>query len=113
MQDKVLLKLCLLWALVGIFLLILIANFTQPPEIKAIQMEDNLDKIVLVKGIVTQITPRDTVTFIDVKDSTGEIKVVLFDKLNSVNQKECIQVRGRVELYKGELEIIADEIIKC
>ena len=110
MQDKVLLKLSLLWALVGLFLLLLIANFTQPPEIKAIQLEDNLDKIVLVEGEVMNIIPRDTVTFIDLQDSSGKIRVVLFDKLNSINQGDKIQVRGRVELYKGELEVIADEI---
>jgi len=94
-----------------IFILLIIAEYSEPAKINILNSADNLGRTVMVEGEILSFTSKPTVTFIEIVDKTGEILVVSFSKLK---RPPCstIRVAGKVELYKGELEIIADEI-KC
>lgn len=116
MRDRTLLKIALVWSLIGIFLLIIIALFTKPAIVQVSDLEQNLGKTVVVSGVIDRAVYKEKVAFIDLEDKSGMITVVIFDKVeNKVFKNNLIQVKGKVQLYKGELEIIADEIIciKC
>lgn len=111
MKDKTLLKFSLVWSIVGIILLLFIAEYSEPSKINIIDSEDNLGKTVKINGKVLSFVSKPTVTFIEIEDYSGKIVVVSFDKLE---RPKCsnLEVSGKVKLYKGNLEIIADSI-KC
>ena len=111
-----LLKIALVWTLVGIFILISVAIFAEPPELKINELEQHLGKNVIVFGVVESASYKEKVSFIDLADETGKISVVIFEQLEKrVFDDDVIAVRGKVAEYKGELEIIAEELacIRC
>jgi len=111
MKDRKLLVISLAWSLIGIFLLMLVAIFTEPQETLIANLEENLGKTVIVNGDVTKATYKENVAFIDIKDKTGKVSVVLFEKpAYQVVSGDAISVKGKVQIYKDELEIVADEI---
>jgi RecJ-like exonuclease len=110
------LKISILVSIVGVVSLFLIsAIFTEEvtdiSELKIGQMER-------ISGMVTSVyVSRDSHVFLNVADKTGEISVVAFknsniDEAYDLEVGEEISVSGRVEEYKGDLEIIAKEISK-
>ncbi|UCD03717.1 MAG: OB-fold nucleic acid binding domain-containing protein [Candidatus Woesearchaeota archaeon] len=111
MKDSILFKGAFIWSIIGICILLLIAEYSEPAKINIISSDENLGKVVTIDGEILSFSSKPTVTFIEVRDKTGEILVVSFSRLK---RPPCsaIQVTGKVEVYKGELEIIADEI-KC
>ena len=112
MKDSTLIKLSLAWSLIGIFVLILIASFAKPDVIKIKELEANIGKTVAVQGEVIKADYKDKVSFIDLKDETGKTTVVLFENpKNKVEKMDVIAVKGKVQVYKGDLELIAEEII--
>ena len=116
MKDNTFLKLALGWALIGIFLLMLTAVYTEPETVSVIDLENYLGKTVVVKGVVGNTNYKEKVSFIELEDDSGLINVVAFDDLpKKVYKKDEVAVKGEVKLYKGELEIIVREIycIKC
>ena len=93
MRDKTFIKLALAWSVVGIFLLILVANFTAPPEVNIIDLERNIGKNIVVKGVVDRTSYKEKVSFIDLQDNTGKITVVVFEDLpNKVYKNDKIRV---------------------
>lgn len=116
MKDKALIKVALAWSLIGIAVLLFIAEFHEVDSIKIIELGDHMGKIVYVQGNVTKATYTETVTIFDIKDRTGDITVVAFDKMNeTIHKGDEIRIFGKVDTYKNELEVIADKIecIRC
>ena len=112
MKDATLLKIALSWSLIGIFCLLFFAESFEPSSIKIKDAEKNLGKTVMIVGDVTDYTAKDKVTFVNIKDDTGELLVVSFEKIKKIPINTRIEVTGKIATYKGALEIIADEI-KC
>lgn len=69
-------------------------------------------KVLAVKGTAANVTNSGNHLFIDFKDSTGSILVVDFDSEHSVSEGAQVTIIGSVELYEGDLEIIARDIKK-
>ena len=112
MKDKALLKLAFLWSLVGIIILICIAFFTEPELVDISELEDEIGKTIIIQGKVIETNYKSKVTFFSINDGTGEVTTVMFDTPSeSLEADDKVQVKGKVEYYKGELEIIADEIV--
>lgn len=111
MKDKLLIRISLIWSVLGILFLLLVAEYSEPSRINIIEAEGNIGKIVVIVGEINSFSSKPTVTFIDVKDKTGEISVVSFDKLQRPSCSS-IEVTGKIDVYKGDLEIVADKI-KC
>jgi len=116
MKDKTLLKLSLIFSLLGLTLLIALTEFVQPKPLPIAGAIESLDEFVYTEGEILSITPKPKVVFITLGDETGEILVVLFDKLDKdLKEKDIIGVSGDISLYRGTPEIIAGKIfcIKC
>ena len=110
------LKISILVSVAGIAALFLISmmfteEVTEISELKIGQMER-------ITGMVTSVyVSRDSHVFLKVADNTGEITVVAFknsniDEAYDLELGEEVSVTGRVDEYKGDLEIIAKEISK-
>lgn len=116
MKDSALLKIALIWSLIGIFVLIAVALFTEPPELAISDLEQHMGKNIVVRGFVESASYKEKVSFIELADESGEIQVVIFEQVEKkVYTGDQIAVRGRVAEYKGELEVIAEEIacLRC
>ncbi len=115
MDDRTLIKISLAWSLIGIFALILIASYSAPEQIKIKDLESNVGKTVLLQGEVLKVSAAESATFIDLADDSGKITVVAFDKVQNITERNIVTVKGKVQIYKGNLELIASEIycVKC
>ena len=69
-------------------------------------------KQVSVNGTVAQPYSSKGNLFFTLESQKGSIKVADFDSKTAVNSSEKVSVTGRVTLYRGSLEIIAERIEK-
>lgn len=90
-------------------ILIIFSFFIEPPlkNIGEISIK-NMDEWIKVRGEITNIKETGGVTILNLKDETGEIMAVVFDKLDI--KKEKVEIIGKVENYKGTLEIVIKRI---
>ncbi len=116
MKENTFLKLALVWSLIGIFILLVVAVFTEPKAIELAEVGQHIGEKVIVQGVVGDATYKEKVSFIDLDDGSGKISIVLFENPEKkVYTGDEIQVKGQVKEYEGDLEIVADEIVcvKC
>ncbi len=110
MEDKHLVRIGLMGTLVAILMLSFIGDVVPQTrvEIKEISQKD-VDKGVYVEGTVDRIGVKGTTTFFTLKDETGSVQGVMFNKVQ-LNKGQKIGVAGKVQQYKGNLELVADEV---
>ena len=110
------LKISIITAVIGIISLFLISMVLTEETIEIKKLK--IGQIERISGMVTSVyVSRDEHVFMKVADNTGEITVVAFknsniDQAYDLEIGEEISVLGRVDEYKGDLEIIAKEIKK-
>lgn len=121
MDERNLLKLCLICSVIG-----LVALFfgVQLKEAKAIEISEiNKEKIgeeVIVEGRVTNKYYNGEHLFFDLEGDKEKIDVVIFqddiEKGNiepeKIKESDKIRVTGKIEIYNGELEIIGNRVTK-
>jgi DNA/RNA endonuclease YhcR with UshA esterase domain len=110
-----LIKISITVAIVGIIALFFIVKYQQQNTVKISDLEQG--QIERITGMINSVyVSKDGHTFLKVTDSSGEISVVAFKSSNidvyDLEIGDQISVLGRVEEYKGNLEIIAKEIRK-
>ena len=106
----------LAWSLIGISILLGISIFVQPEEINIIDANTEIGETVIITGDVISATYRDNVNFIDIKDDSSNITIVFFEEPTSkVSKGNTISAKGKIQVYKNGLELIAQEIwcINC
>ena len=69
---------------------------------------DQAGSHVKIEGKVVSLFESDNHKFFDLNDSTGEISVVDFDSEQEINQGDEVLVKGRVDIYQGDLQVISD-----
>lgn len=119
MNEKTMLKICLVGSIAGLIALYFITISITPLDVKIGEVTGDLvGNVVNVKGTVTNFYEHnDGHYFFDIRDDTGELKVVLWDnlveqlRLGGVNVDEIrdgakLELTGTLEIYKGELELI-------
>ncbi|HZQ10582.1 MAG TPA: exodeoxyribonuclease VII large subunit [Anaerolineae bacterium] len=89
-----------------------------PPTPRAIASlsSDDLDKQVLIKGTVQEISDFSAGKYVTLQDDSGEIQVTLFSNVyrrvqNKLAVGGTVTVRGKVNLFRGKLEVVADEVL--
>lgn len=110
---KNLFKISLAISVVGICLLLFIANVLQPRLIKISDINNKLlNKKVQIQGEVYSIKKYEESNFqiISIKDETGQIDAIINEQLNITSNQEII-VFGTVTEYEKSLQIQADKMI--
>ena len=113
MKEKDLLKVSLIFSLIGILLLFILTyemkvNFY---EINSLS-KDNLDSAVRIKGVVESFAETPGLYLVNLKDDTGAITVVIFkDEPLNLQEGLELEVVGTVTEYNNKLEIILKEIV--
>jgi len=114
MEEKNLLKIAILSSLIGIIILAYISNTSNLNynDISSIN-NDYLDKTVKIKGTLTNFVSTPKAKIMDIEDSTGKITAVTFNEQElSIKENDLLEITGKVSLYQGSFEIIADTITK-
>lgn len=112
------LKISMAISLVGIIVLLILANNIEPKltKIKDITIKD-LNRKVKIQGKIINIKTYDTKnseTFqvLTISDETASIKIILNKNLKDQNLSiEQLMIIGRVTTYKNNLQIQAEKII--
>ncbi len=109
MNEKILLLVTFLLSLVGLLGLFFLSERLEYDEqtIEKINAE-RMQEMVKIKGEVVRVTALENVTFISVQQPSS-IDVIVFENI-SVFEGEQVEVIGKGEEYKGEMEIIAHRI---
>jgi len=110
------LKISIAIAVLGIVALFFITQFNNESIVKIKDLK--IGQIGTITGMVTSIyVSKDDHVFLKVADNTGEINVIAFKSSNidlayELENGDQISIQGRIDEYKGKLEIIAKEINK-
>lgn len=112
---EVLLKVSLVFSVLGVLLLLLVANAYEPKLTSISEINDKmLEKKVKISGTILKIEDKETFQILSVKDDSGKIDVLCeCGEINStikVNQE--IFVVGKVQAYKDYLQINAEKIME-
>ncbi|MFA4819491.1 MAG: OB-fold nucleic acid binding domain-containing protein [Candidatus Aenigmatarchaeota archaeon] len=116
-SDQKLGKLSLLITIIGIIMIYTSAVLIGSAEMKIGNITDHdVGKNVLVNGTIVSYNVNNGNIFIRLSDSTGNITVVMFERVAraqaELNNGDTILVEGQINVYKNELEIIAKSISK-
>ncbi len=110
------LKISIIVAIIGVISLFLISRILTEETIEISELK--IGQIERISGMVTSVyISRDDHVFLKLADNTGEITIVAFknsniDEAYDLEVGEEVSVLGRVDEYKGKMEIIAKEIRK-
>lgn len=103
------LKLALFVSISGLVLLSILAYFIGPPHIELSKLESYNGKNVVVREKITSASHHPKVTFLTL--GKENVKVVLFGlPSHKFVAGDVVEVTGDIKYYKGELEIIAEEV---
>jgi RecJ-like exonuclease len=112
MKEKKFLIVALVWSLIGLFALLLLANFAKPPTLSIADLEQNIGKIVQLNNVsINSISYSKDAVFLELKDFSGEIKAVYFGRPKyEIIVGDIVAIKGKVQLYKGDCEIVIQEL---
>ena len=117
-SDRTLVRLCWVVGGVGIVGLFVVTQLIGPvnTSIKNIN-EASLGKTVSTYGKVDSFFTKDGHVFLTLTDEGAKIKVVVFENqakkmpfAYNIRNGDIIKVVGKVDKYKGELEIIGERV---
>lgn len=110
MNERNLIRISLVFSLIGIFILFLISQNYYLPDSDIKELEEN--KFVNIRGIVDKVSDSDKVAFIELIQPDS-VSVVLFkDKYIDIQEGDYIEVRGMTEEYEGKLQIVGNVVEK-
>ena len=104
MNEKQLLKICIIVAVFGIGILFFLSKTAAETDISTIT-KDDIGKKLIVSGIVGNPRITDTMTLFTIKD----MPVIFFEKLE-IHEGSTVKITGTVKEYKGKLEIVGERI---
>lgn len=110
------LKISIAIAIIGIIALFFITQYSNETTVKIKDLK--IGQIERITGMVTSVyVSKDDHVFLKVSDNTEEISVIAFKSSNidvayELENGDQVSVLGKVDEYKGKLEIIAKEIRK-
>jgi aspartyl/asparaginyl-tRNA synthetase len=118
MNDKTIMKVCFVMVIIGIIGLFIVTNFSTTPQVRINSIDETkTGQIVSISGIVSSYYTSEGHVFMNVNDSTGTIKVVMFQKdaennpwVYDIRKDDKVTINGKIQLYKGELEIVASSV---
>ncbi len=109
MQEQILLKIALISAVLGLVALFLV---TQRIELSQTQINqiDQINEDVLIKGVVTRVTDREDLLFLEIT-KPEKITVIMFkDGIIDIEKGDAVEIIGRTDEFEGKEEIIANEV---
>lgn len=109
MNETQLLRICLGVAALGIISLFFLAETMEAKELGISEITPSfIGQTVSVTGTVSKISVYSGMTFIILEESGNSFPVVFFQELDDIFVDEKISVFGKVQEYKGSLQIVGE-----
>lgn len=109
---KFLLKLSLVCSLIGLALIIFLANHLEPEPISLVEIDErDLESNVKVQGKIINIFDYDNLVVFTIEDGDGKIDIVFYNNF-PFQEQDRVEIIGKVIEYKGKIEIEAIKITK-
>ncbi len=93
---------------------LLLLSVSSHEQIKGTNIEDvqpqDIGEKVKIRGTVVSFNKYGATTIMTFSDSTGSLKAVSFDSNKKFSIGQRIEARGKVTMYKGELEVVIDSV---
>lgn len=103
-------RLCLLISIVGLGMMYLSTYYLGPETVEPSDVSRrDIGSTVSVKGNVSDFYMTDSASFFTLNGKTSGIKVSDFQK-RSLSNGEEVKVTGSVDLYRGDLQLVASKI---
>jgi len=109
-------KISIVVAAIGIVALFFLVRYNEQNTTRISELKQG--QIERITGMINSVyVSKDDNAFLKIADTSGEVSVVAFkssniDEIYNLEVGDQVSVLGRVEEYKGKLEIIAKEIKK-
>jgi DNA/RNA endonuclease YhcR with UshA esterase domain len=99
-------------AIIGLIILIYFSMYQKQEMLEIKSLDYNyLNKKVILNGSIKKIRDYDNIRVIDFQDKTGSIEVLIDKKMN-LKANQTLVISGKIEEYKGNLEIRLNRIIR-
>jgi len=109
MKEKTLLKIAVVTALAGIFVLYLISDNINLDESLINRIEDeDIGNDVKIKGVVSDVFNGEKVSIITIRQPE-DMKVVVMENI-SLSEGDFVEIIGEVDEYNGEMEVIGNRV---
>lgn len=114
MDENILLKASIVCTVVGLIVLYLIAGKMTADETAINKITSGMsDDAVVVKGTVNKVIEKENIMIIELQKNE-KISVIMFKQnypdFIDISKGDFVEVTGKVEDYKGEKEIIAENV---
>lgn len=111
MKQKTVYKISVFLAVIGLTLMYASSLYIETEKSDIGDIEKSwTGRTVKIEGNITSYSRSGGNAFMDVKDTSGSIFVVDFESDTDLEEGDRVEVTGNVELYEGELEVIAESI---
>ncbi len=108
---ETILKISFIISILGILLLLFLANYLEPPLTNLRDINDKMiNQKVKVQGTIFLISDKETFKILSMSDETGKIDVLC--ECNNIDNNQKIEVQGAIKEYREYLQIQADKIKK-
>jgi aspartyl/asparaginyl-tRNA synthetase len=105
------LRYLLIMSIIGIFSLLILYYFSEPKLLKINQIDlTYLEKNIKLQGKVIDIQESTSFQTITLKDSTGKIKVFVYNNKLALKNNSQIRVIGKIQDYNSKIELVANKI---
>ena len=113
MQEKALLKIAFITAIIGVLILLFILDKIELSNFNIVNLsKDDLDEKVKIKAELINIRETPGLYILEVKDFSGKITVIVFkDEPLELKKGDILEIEGQVTSYKDKIEIIAKKIV--
>ena len=114
MNEQRIFRIALVVGIIGIFLLTIISRNVEPVEIEVCEVNEGLvGKVIGVSGEFVRLREISGGYSFVLKDGGCEVRCVFFGEFDDVDDVfESAGVTGKVQMYNGVLEIMADKVLE-
>lgn len=115
LREEWLFRLSFFVGVLGVLLIGIYSFYAEPMQLRVNEVTELLvDETVLLEGRVDKSYFAKGVLIFELNDGSGKIKCVKLnpegEDFRAVRKNAFLKVKGRVGVYKGELEILVDGV---
>ncbi len=106
--EKKVYRACIVLSIIGLGIIHLSHSYIQPDEVKIDRIDETwMGNTVKISGNVENYVKTENAAFFTLENSSNTISVTDFESRNISDQAT---VTGRVDIYQGDLQIVAKKI---